>query len=306
MADFRTPYISCRVCPHECGIDRRRRPSGFCGGKDTCRVAAICRHAGEEPAVSGEKGVCNVFFAHCNMRCVYCQNHEISRPYAAAREMSVAEIAAEILRLLPSCENRVGFVSPSHYVPHVIEIVDRVREAGVNPVFIYNSNGYDRPEMLRLLEGRIDVYLPDFKYSDAVLAQQLSGVNHYPQAALKAIGEMYRQKGAPLWLDENGLAESGLIIRHLVLPGWVEQSVNVLRTIAEELSVKLHLSLMSQYYPPFEIPAFPSLNRSLRADEYDKVLESFFELGFSEGWMQSPDSTHCHHPHFTGDEPFEW
>jgi putative pyruvate formate lyase activating enzyme len=239
------------------------------------------------------------------MRCVYCQNHEISRPYAAtAREMSVKEIAAEILNLLPSCENRVGFVSPSHYVPHVVEIVDMVRASGVRPLFVYNSNGYDSPEMLRRLEGRIDVYLPDFKYSDAALARQLSGVDHYPQAALKAIGEMYRQKGSPLWLDENGLAESGLIIRHLVLPGLVEQSVNVLRMIADELSVSVHLSLMSQYYPPFEIPSFPSLNRTLQPDEYAKALEAFFELGFSKGWTQNPDSTQHYHPRFAGNEPF--
>jgi putative pyruvate formate lyase activating enzyme len=218
--------------------------------------------------------------------------------------MSAGEIAKEILRLLPSCENRVGFVSPSHYLPHVIEIVDMVRSSGARPVFVYNSNGYDSPEMLRLLEGRIDVYLPDFKYSDALLGQQLSGVPHYPQAALKAIGEMYRQKGSPLWLDENGLAESGLIIRHLVLPGLVEQSINVLRMIAGELSVAVHLSLMSQYCPPFEMPAFPSLNRTLQPEEYEKVLDAFFELGFSRGWTQSPDSTQRYHPHFTDNAPF--
>jgi putative pyruvate formate lyase activating enzyme len=212
--------------------------------------------------------------------------------------MSVEETAEEIMRVLPSCENRVGFVSPSHHAPCVAAIVDCIRRRGARPVFVYNSNGYERPETLRLLEGKVDVYLPDFKYADEALARRLSGVAGYPRAALDAIGEMYRQKGSPLWLDDAGLAESGLIIRHLVLPGFAEQSVEVLRTIARELSVSVHVSLMSQYFPPFPVEGFPSLNRTLYAEEYARVVEAFHELGFSRGWTQDLESSQRFRPHF--------
>jgi putative pyruvate formate lyase activating enzyme len=176
---------------------------------------------------------------------------------------------------------------------------------GARPVFVYNSNGYDRPEMLRLLDGRIDVYLPDFKYSDSALAKRLSGVDDYPQTAVRAIREMYRQKGSPLWVDDNGMAESGLIIRHLALPGMVQQSIDVLRTIAEEISASVYISLMSQYYPPFEIPAFPELNRTLAAEEYQQIVDAFHELGFRKGWMQEIDSAQCYRPRFREEKPFE-
>jgi putative pyruvate formate lyase activating enzyme len=218
--------------------------------------------------------------------------------------MSVDEIAREIIRLLPDCENRVGFVSASQFVPHVVAIVETVHSLGVHPVFVYNSNGYDHPEMLRLLEGKIDVYLPDFKYSDSLLAKRLSGVDDYPQVAIRAIREMYRQKGSPLWLDDNGLAESGLIIRHLLLPGMVQQSIEALRMVAEEISASVHISLMSQYYPPVEIPAFPELNRMLREEEYLTVTNAFCQLGFHKGWMQELGSDEHFRPHFDKDNPF--
>jgi putative pyruvate formate lyase activating enzyme len=270
-------------------------------------IAAICRHTGEEPPISGQRGICNVFFAHCNMQCVYCQNYEISRNTAVSpKQMSSHDITAEIMRLLPSCENRVGFVSPSHYALHVAEITDMVRAAGVHPVFVYNSNGYDRPETLRKLEGKIDIYLPDFKYSDDALAQQLSGVTDYPKIALAAIREMYRQKGSTLLSDDAGLAESGLIIRHLVLPGMVEQSINALRMIAEEISLSVHVSLMAQYFPPLDMSSsFPSINRTLYAQEYAQVIDAFYELGFRKGWMQSIESEQYYRPHFSNAHPFE-
>jgi putative pyruvate formate lyase activating enzyme len=219
--------------------------------------------------------------------------------------MTSRDIAAEIIRVLPSCENRVGFVSPSHYALHVAEITDMLRAAGAHPIIVYNSNGYDRVDVLRELEGKIDVYLPDFKYSDDALAQQLSGVSRYPQIALDAIREMYRQKGSTLLSDDAGLAESGLIIRHLVLPGMVEQSINVLRMIAEEISPSVHVSLMAQYFPPQDMPSFPSINRTLYVQEYEQVTDAFYALGFRRGWMQDLESEQCYRPHFSETHPFE-
>lgn len=220
--------------------------------------------------------------------------------------MTPQEVAAQIIRILPSCENRVGFVSASHYVPQVIEIIDCIEQLGVHPIFVYNSNGYDRPETLRLLEGKIDIYLPDFKYSDAVLAQQLSGVTNYPTITMHALKEMYRQKGSLLLLDEDtGLAESGLIIRHLVLPGLVHQSLEVLRMIADELSITIHISLMSQYYPPFELSEFPELNRTLYTWEYEQVIDTLHQLGFYKGWIQDLGSAKLYRPNFSEEQPFQ-
>lgn len=298
----------CQICPHQCGVDRSEQPVGYCRSGVLCSVASVCCHKGEEPVISGQRGICNVFFARCNMQCVYCQNYEISRNTGnvPSQEMTPGEVAAQILQMLPACENRVGFVSASHYVPQVIEIIDRIRASGANPVFVYNSNGYDHPASLRLLEGKIDIYLPDFKYSDALLGRRLSGVAGYPGVALAAVKEMYRQKGSPLLIDDrSGLAESGLIIRHLVLPGLVEQSMDVLRLIAGELSVAVHISLMSQYYPPFEIAGFPDLNRALHPWEYERVVDEFHRLGFFKGWIQDPESHQNYRPHFAGGKAFE-
>ena len=291
----------CHACPHNCGVDRLRHSSGFCRSGAFCSIASICCHKGEEPVISGRRGICNVFFSRCNMQCLYCQNYEISRntDHVSAQEMTPKEVAVEIIKTLATCENRVGFVSASHYVHQIIDIIDCIRSMGVHPVFVYNSNGYDRPETLWLLEGKIDVYLPDFKYSDALLGKQLSGVDDYPDVALSAIREMYRQKGSSLIVDEDtGLAESGLIIRHLVLPGLVEQSMEALRIIADEISVSVHISLMSQYYPPFEIPVFPDLNRTLFPCEYDQVVDTFHQLGFYKGWIQDMESTFHYRPDF--------
>ncbi len=297
----------CNICPHGCGADRSNTPTGYCRSGLSCSIATICPHTGEEPVISGRRGICNVFFARCNMQCVYCQNHEISRNTGSvpSQQMTPQEVAEEIIRILPFCENRVGFVSASHYLSQIIEIIDCIRQSGAEPIFVYNSNGYDLPEMLQLLEGKIDVYLPDFKYSNESLGRQLSGVSGYPGIAMKALKEMYRQKGSPLLLDDDtGLAESGLIIRHLVLPGLVQQSVEALRLIAEELSVNIHISLMSQYFPPFEIARFPALNRTLYSWEYEQVVDVFHQLGFHKGWIQEMDSTQHYRPRFTTEQPF--
>ncbi len=297
----------CHICPHDCKVNRHDKLAGYCRSGSLCSVASICAHTGEEPAISGEKGICNVFFAGCNMQCVYCQNHEISHntDIALYKQMTPQEVACQIIEMLPHCENRVGFVSPTHYVPQVIETIDYIRFFGANPVFVYNSNGYELPETLKLLDGKIDVYLPDFKYSDASLGKKLSGVANYPDIAIKAIKEMYRQKISLLLQDdESGLAESGLIIRHLVLPGFIEQSIEALRLIAENISTAVHISLMSQYYPPYEIAGFPSLNRTLHKDEYKQVVDALYQLGFHKGWVQELASAYHYRPHFFGEHPF--
>jgi len=290
-------YKSCNICPHKCKIDRSKTPSGFCKSSDKAIISSICIHNGEEPVISGKKGICNVFFAHCNMQCIYCQNYEISRnTNLNFKDYSVEDLADRIIKTLENTEQIVGFVSPSHFVPFICEIIDYIRNKGTNPIFVYNSNGFDSVESLKELDGKIDVYLPDFKYSNDDLAYKLSGIKNYPEIALMAIKEMYRQKGSSLFINnESGIAESGLIIRHLLLPGFLENSKNVLNLIANEISTSLNISLMSQYFPPLKIEKEESLNRKITKQEYLELIETFQKLGFYKGWIQDIESnkTYC-------------
>ena len=242
---------NCTLCPRECRVDRFKGGMGYCGTNAGMNIASICIHRGEEPVISGRDGICNVFFAGCNLHCIYCQNHEISqdRIPVPASGMDPGKVLDSISEILNSGISAVGFVSPSHVVPQVKEIIIGLNSRGLKPVTVYNTNSYDKVETLRSLSGLIDVYLPDYKYVTSGLALRFSDAPDYPEIALKAIKEMYYQKGSALRTDENGRAENGMLIRHLVLPGHAEESKKVLLSIAEELSPGVHLSLMSQYHP---------------------------------------------------------
>jgi len=290
---------------------------------DRIHISSIVLHRGEEPPISGKKGVVNVFFPSCNMQCIYCQNWEISCRGTQGNVMSLDEVCDAIIGLLPQSENNLGFVSPSHFVLQMIMIVEELRKRGHFPTIIYNTNGYDLPETIRSLEGIVDVWLPDFKYSDDDLSIALSEAPHYSHFALKALKEMVHQVGSTLHTDESGIARRGIIIRHLVLPGFVENSLGVLRLIAEYLSPNLHISLMSQYYPSDRpSPAHPiigggerlqkpqiancqSLNRTISRLEYEAVIDRFHSLGFTHGWLQEFDSHQIYRPDFSKDQPFE-
>ena len=291
-------FQKCNVCPHNCNVDRYILGNGFCKSPAKPLISSICIHKGEEPVISGNKGICNVFFAHCNLQCVYCQNYQISRNKSNNfKDYSIEDIVDEIINNIENSENIVGFVSPSHFVPIVVQIIDEIRRRGKNPVFVYNSNAYDSVDSLKKLEGKIDVYLPDFKYSDENLGFKLSGVKNYPQIAINSIKEMYRQKGSSLFVNEtSGIVESGLIIRHLLLPGFVEQSKNVLNIIADEISTSLNISLMSQYYPPYDIAEFENLNRNINDAEYTELIDYFYELGFYKGFFQELTSKDNYKP----------
>lgn len=270
-------------------------------------IASICIHKGEEPVISGKKGICNIFFSGCNMRCLFCQNHEISRATCSSKNYGddISVVLENIAKTLSSGIKAVGFVSPSHMVPQVKLIIKGLNSMGLYPVTIYNTNGYDKAETIRGLEGMIDVYLPDFKYVSNDIAYEFSGSGNYPAMALKALKEMYYQKGSTLRTDDEGIAENGLLIRHLVLPGHAEESKMVLRTIAEELSTGVHISLMSQYHPTNEVKNHSSLNRSLFREEYESVAEEMHRLGFRNGWVQDMESSRNYLPDFSREHPFE-
>ena len=293
--------MKCALCPHNC-FANRTDSLGFCHASATPEAATICIHQGEEPPLCGEKGICNVFFSHCNLQCIYCQNHQISSGSPMARFVGIEDIVSEIARLLPQTENIVGFVTPTHYADSLPAIVEGLHAQGLYPTIVYNCGGYESVETLRALAPYIDIYLPDFKYSDSDLARRYSHAPDYPEKALAALREMYNQKGSALPTDDDGLAYRGIIVRHLVLPGQVENSLGVLDLLAD-LSTNLHVSLMAQYYPPR--PDLPDqLNRTLTDDEYRQVTDRLNTLGMFRGWVQQLDAQACYRPDFTHQQAF--
>ena len=298
---------NCSICPRECFADRFSEKLGWCKAGAGFNISSICVHHGEEPAISGLKGICNVFFSHCNLSCIYCQNWQISSrdENIPTPAMDFDTVIRQITGLLDDGCHAVGFVSPSHHVPHVKAIIDALRSMNRNPVFVYNTNGYDRVETLRSLESYIDIYLPDFKYMDRQMAHNYSGASDYPQVALAALKEMYRQKGSVLLTDENGVAERGMVVRHLVLPGHIENSLKVLNTIAEEVSVSITISLMAQYWPTPNLLNHNKLGRTILPAEYELVVDEMNRLGFRNGWVQELESHDHYRPDFNRQHPFE-
>jgi putative pyruvate formate lyase activating enzyme len=217
--------------------------------------------------------------------------------------MQLHEVVDSIIKKLEQGCHAVGFVSPSHYIPHVKAIIESLRLTGHNPVYIYNTNGYDKVEEIRGLESYIDIYLPDYKYSDNNLARKFSKVADYQQTAFAALKEMYRQKGSTLRMNENGFAENGLIIRHLVLPGNIENSIKVLQDIAA-ISTSIAVSLMAQYWPTPVMLTHPTLGRTLLPEEYEMVKTELENLGFYKGWVQELESSDNYLPDFEMDKPF--
>lgn len=297
---------NCHLCPRDCGADRYSQKLGYCHADASYQISSIVIHRGEEPAISGERGICNIFFGHCNLRCIYCQNYQISnkRANVPGYGHDIEPVIGDIIRILDIGIVNVGFVSPSHFIPHVKAIIVALRERDYHPIFIYNTNAYDKVEKLQKLEGLIDVYLPDFKYADAALAKTYSDAEDYPTVALKAIREMYRQVGSTVIPGPAGVAERGMIIRHLVLPGQVQNSLDVLEQIAEHISPNVHISLMSQYYPTPSVCDHPQLGRTVGSKEYARVISKMEALGMHKGYVQDLVSNRMFRPDFREENPF--
>lgn len=270
-------------------------------------IASICIHRGEEPPISGPDGICNIFFYGCNLNCIYCQNYDISHPAEGSyrNKMTLEKALDEIENILSKGIKAVGFVSPSHVVPQVKALIRGMNSRGLNPITVFNTNSYDKTQVIESMEGMIDIYLPDLKYVTQDVAHKYSGAADYPDIAIKAIKKMYFQKGSILQLDERGMAERGMLIRHLVLPGHAEESKKVLRTIAEELSTGVHISLMSQYHPIPSVKNHPVINRPLYKSEYEEVVKTMEQLGFRNGWIQDMESHLNYRPDFRKGNPFE-
>ncbi|HIK58782.1 MAG: radical SAM protein [Nitrospinaceae bacterium] len=302
-------YRECQICPHACGVDRTQGQTGYCGQTDLLRVSSSIRHFGEEPPLVGTRGVGNLFVTSCNMRCDYCQNFQISQLWkkpidSVAIEQSYRSIAQQMIRLQEEGVHFIGWVSPSHVVPGLLKSLCIAREIGLKIPIIYNTNAYDSVATLKLLDGVIDIYLPDLKYAYSSTAKEISHINEYPEFSRQAILEMYRQVG-PLTLDEKGLAKQGLLIRHLLLPEDLAGTWDTLCFIALELSSSVPLSLMSQYRPVHQAMKKSSLNRGITPEEYEKAIAMAKDLGIENLYLQSMQMAVHNLPDFNNlDNPF--
>ncbi len=303
---------SCTVCPRDCGNDRLANVLASCASGLDPVVSSYTAHFGEEPALSGTRGAGNVFFGNCNLRCVYCQNWQISQDWKGQRqnEIPVERLAGMLLELQARGCHNIGFVSPTHYAPQMAKAVLLAARQGLRLPIVYNTNAYDSVEVLRLLDGIVDVYLPDFKYADAGAGSLYSKVPDYPERSREALVEMYRQKGSALVFGEDGLLKSGLLVRMLVLPNGVGGIAESLSWIAETLSPRVAISLMAQYYPIHRAALsdrYSDLSRSITAGEWDEALAALEAHGFENGFHQELETANRYYrPDFTDREtPFK-
>jgi putative pyruvate formate lyase activating enzyme len=306
-----TMLSSCTVCPKDCGNDRLKDEIAACYSGRLPIVSSYTAHFGEEPCLSGTRGAGNIFFGNCNLRCVYCQNYQISQTWKQQRKNEVThERLAEMMLELQDrgCHN-IGFVSPTHFAPQMARAILIAAERGLELPIVYNTNAYDSVEVLRLLDGIVDVYLPDLKYADADAGFQYSKVRDYPMYARAALKEMSRQMGTELVFDGNGILRRGLLIRLLVLPNDIADLENNLRWIRDELGPRQAVSLMSQYYATNKAatdPRYILLSRKISEGEWFDAVSLLDELGMEEGFMQEYDgASHYYRPDFTDPEkPF--
>lgn len=299
---------SCDICPHNCKVNRLEGQRGFCHAAYAPIIASYCAHRGEEPVLSGIRGSGTIFFGNCNMRCVYCQNYQISQDWQAQQqnEGDISALADRMLILQNEfhCHN-VNFVTPSHFVPQIVKALAAAVSRGFRLPLVYNSGGYDSLKTIRSLDGIFDIYLPDLRYADNKIAEKYSGVSGYVERSRAAIKEMYRQVGN-LVVDNASVAVRGLIVRHLILPERLAGSAASLRWLAGEVSPEVTVSIMSQYYPVHKAVLYPPLARGINAEEYQEVVDLLVELGLENGWVQEMDAPANYLPDFENEgHPFE-
>lgn len=309
MSDFYQAYQECTLCPRECRVDRTAGKLGVCGESAILRVASIDAHFGEEPPISGTHGSGTIFFSGCTLLCTFCQNYQISCFHMGGLT-TVERVAEQVFELVHrQGVHNLNLVTPDHFLPHAIDLIQRLRAGGVELPVVFNSSGFEKVEILRQAAEYVDIYLPDFKYSDAELAHSLSRCRSYPMVALDAIAEMVKQKG---FLDHftsgRKIASRGVLVRHLVLPGQIANSIEALSMLFAEFGPELPISLMSQYRPARMVKQ-AELNRSLRPDEFGRVYEHLLELGFRNCFVQhmegGPEEEDPFLPDFNRERPFK-
>lgn len=274
----------CSLCPRMCGTDRAAGQKGFCGGGNLVRVARAALHYWEEPCISGESGSGTVFFSGCTMRCVFCQNKEISRS-EVGKEITIERLAEIYLELAAKGANNINLVTPMHYAPQITAALDIARKNGLTLPIVWNTGGWERRESIAAVRDYADIWLSDFKYFDSSLGESLSKAPNYFSVATAALDQMVKQTCEPVF-DENGIMRRGVIVRHLMLPGHLDDTKNVLRFLYENYGDSIWISIMNQYTPMCSDPRFPELSRTVSDEEYNEAIDFACELGIENAFVQ--------------------
>lgn len=276
----------CEVCPHRCKINRKNNKIGRCKASEKVKIALYSTHDFEEPCISGKKGSGTVFFSNCNLNCIYCQNYEISQQ-GKGKEISIEELSDIFLEQQNKNVENINLVTPTSYVPQIIEAIKIAKERGLKIPIVYNTNGYETLETIKKLDGYIDIYLPDLKYAENKLGKRYSKIENYFEIATKAIKEMENQIGTPKF-NKEGIMQRGVLVRHLVLPNNIENSKKVLKWMKDNLKEDTYVSIMAQYFPTFKAKTedYKELNRKLNLKEWKEIEDYIYELNFKNGFMQ--------------------
>ena len=274
----------CEICPRKCEVNRNNNQIGWCKSTDRVKIGLYSTHDFEEPCISGDKGSGTVFFSNCTMNCIFCQNYEISQ-LGKGKEISIEELANIFIKQQEKGVHNINLVTPTSYVYQIIEAIKIAKAKGLNIPIVYNTNGYENIETIKALNGYVDVYLPDLKYAEEKLATEYSGAKNYFEVATKAIKEMIKQVGN-IKLNEDGIIQKGVIIRHLVLPNHIENSKKVLLWIKQNLPNDIYVSIMAQYFPTYKAKENQKLNRKLTKKEWEQIEKYVEEIDIENGFIQ--------------------
>ena len=274
----------CTICPHKCKVNRVNGKIGRCKSSNKIKIALASLHNFEEPCISGYNGSGTIFFSNCNLSCKYCQNYKISQE-GKGYEISIEELANIMLEQQKKGAHNINLVTPTMYAVQIIEAIKIAKNKGLNIPILYNTNGYETKETIKMLEGYIDVYLPDLKYYSNDISKKYSNVDNYFEYATKAIKEMIKQVGYPEF-DEEGIIKRGVIIRHLILPNYMQNTKNILKWIKENLSEKVYVSIMAQYFPTYKAKELEFLNRKVSKKEYKEIENFLYTLNLENGYIQ--------------------
>ena len=281
----------CDLCPRKCLVDRKKGEKGICGQTENLKVARAALHFWEEPCISGDAGSGAVFFSGCPLHCVFCQNENIANG-TVGKEISLERLVDIFLELQEKGANNINLVTPGHFVPQIVKALDQAKKEGLTLPVVYNTSSYETVETIKMLEGYVDIYLPDFKYMSPVLSKKYSHAPDYAEVAKAAIAEMVRQTGKAVFVngEEDNLILSGTIVRHLTLPGCMADSMQILKYLHETYGDMIYISIMNQFTPLSNLEKYPELNRRITDEEYETLVDYAIEIGIENGFIQEGDT----------------
>lgn len=283
--------MKCDLCPRKCLVDRKKGEKGICGQTENLKVARAALHFWEEPCISGDAGSGAVFFSGCPLHCVFCQNENIANG-TVGKEISLERLVDIFLELQEKGANNINLVTPGHFVPQIVKALDQAKKEGLTLPVVYNTSSYETVDTIKRLEGYVDIYLPDFKYMSPVLSKKYSHAPDYAEVAKAAIAEMVRQTGKAVFVngDEDNLILRGMIVRHLTLPGCMEDSMQILKYLHEIYGDTIYISIMNQFTPLSNLEKYPELNRRITDEEYETLVDYAIDIGIENGFIQEGDT----------------